>query len=302
MLTNQLKVHWQIYNIKNKYNKMNMKNSNNISETSKIIMTYELVTILLIVNETECLVPASFHDNGKPAEEIIYSNLNELVAHQQYIFDTLRNKSIPAGQKIMEIEEGITSPNLEIIPNIQEATERSWELARNAKEEILVMFATANSFRRQVQRGILQEINMVTSQRPNLKIKFLNPADERIKETIENSKRECSQVDFRIYEEGLNTATTIVIYDKKGCIMTAPQAKDDAKMDYRDFSGLSLYSNSKSIVLSLVSIIESYWRQTEMYKQSKEQLLTAEDELANMKEYLNEVLKEVGNMRNKQIQ
>jgi hypothetical protein len=82
----------------------------------------------------------------------------------------------------------------------------------------------------------------------------------------------------------------------------APQAKDDAKMDYRDFSALSLYSNSKSIVLSLASIIESYWRQTELYEQSKEQLHAAEDELANIKGYLNEVLKEVDNMRNKQIQ
>jgi hypothetical protein len=35
------------------------------------------------LNETEYLVPASFHDKGKPAEEIIYSNLEELVEHQQ---------------------------------------------------------------------------------------------------------------------------------------------------------------------------------------------------------------------------
>ena len=73
-------------------------------------------------------------------------------------------------------------------------------------------------------------------------------------------------------------------------------------MDYRDFSALSFYSNSKPIVLSLASIIESYWRQTELYEQSKEQLHAAEDELANMKEYLNEVLKEVNKTRNKQNQ
>ena len=139
-------------------------------------------------------------------------------------------------------------------------------------------------------------------QRPNLKIKFLIPADEKITETIENSKRQCPQVDFRIYEEGLNPGITIQIVDKKECLMIAPQAKDDTKMDYRDFSALSLYSNSKSIVLSLASIIESYWRQTELYEQSKEQLHAAEDELANIKEYLNEVLKEVSNVRNKQIQ
>ena len=73
-------------------------------------------------------------------------------------------------------------------------------------------------------------------------------------------------------------------------------------MDYRDFSALSFCSNSKPIVLSLATIIESCWRQTELYEQSKEQLHAAQDELANMKEYLNEVLKEVNKTRNKQIQ
>jgi hypothetical protein len=254
------------------------------------------------VNETEYLVPASFHDKGMPASEVIYSNMKELVEHQQYVFDTLWNRSIPAEEKMTEIEEGITSPNLEVIRNVQEAAKRSWDLARNAEEEVFVMVATANAFRRQMQMRILQQINEVMRQRPNLKIKFLIPADEKITQTIENSKVECPRVDFRIYEEGLNTGITIEIVDKKECLMIAPQAKDDAKMDYRDFSALSFYSNSKPIVLSLATIIESYWRQTELYEQSKEQLRAAEDEIANMKEYLNEVLKEVSNMRNRQIQ
>jgi hypothetical protein len=37
--------------------------------------------------------------------------MNEIVEHQQYVFDTLCNKSIPAEGKITEIKEGITQPN-----------------------------------------------------------------------------------------------------------------------------------------------------------------------------------------------
>jgi hypothetical protein len=136
---------------------------------------------------------------------------------------------------------------------------------KNAKEEVLIMFATANAFRRNIQMGILQQFNEVMHQSPNLKIKLLIPADESIAETIEYSKLKCPHVDFRIYEEGLTTGITILIDDKEECLMVASQAKDDdAKMDYRDFSALSLYSNSKSIVISFDNII-SYWRQTEMY-------------------------------------
>ena len=45
--------------------------------------------------------------------------MKELVEHQQYVFDTLCNKSIPAEEKITEIEEGITQPNLEVIQNVR---------------------------------------------------------------------------------------------------------------------------------------------------------------------------------------
>jgi hypothetical protein len=103
---------------------------------------------------------------SKLSIEIIYSNLDELVEHQQYVFDTLWNKSIPAEEKMMEIKEGIASPNLEVISNVQEAAKRSWDLGRNAKEEILAMVATANAFRRQVQMGLLQQINQVMRPAP----------------------------------------------------------------------------------------------------------------------------------------
>lgn len=47
------------------------------------------------------------------ASQIIYSNVKEIVEHQQYIFDTLWNKAIPAINRIREVEEkrmpGITA-------------------------------------------------------------------------------------------------------------------------------------------------------------------------------------------------
>jgi two-component system, OmpR family, sensor histidine kinase VicK len=45
---------------------------------------------------------------------MIYSNVRELVEQQQYVFDTLWNKSIPSQEKIKEIEEGIQPHIIEI--------------------------------------------------------------------------------------------------------------------------------------------------------------------------------------------
>jgi two-component system sensor histidine kinase VicK len=59
------------------------------------------------LSETEYIAPASLHEKGKPASQIIYSNVKELKHQQQYVFDSFWNRAIPAEQKIKEIEEGI---------------------------------------------------------------------------------------------------------------------------------------------------------------------------------------------------
>lgn len=50
------------------------------------------------VSDNECLVPGIVHEKGKLASQIIYSNVTETVKQQQYIFETLWNKAIPAQQ------------------------------------------------------------------------------------------------------------------------------------------------------------------------------------------------------------
>jgi hypothetical protein len=67
---------------------------------------------------------------------MLFSDANEFAEGQQYIFDTLWNKAIPAEQKIKEIEEGIshyettimTEPD-EIIKRIILLTETSNQLS-----------------------------------------------------------------------------------------------------------------------------------------------------------------------------
>ena len=49
----------------------------------------------------------------------------------------------------------------------------------------------------------------------------------------------------------------------------AVELKDDTKENIQQAIGLSSYSNSKSTVLSYVSMFETLWKQTEMYEQLK---------------------------------
>jgi hypothetical protein len=47
------------------------------------------------ISETEYIAPATFHEKGKPASQIIYSNVKEIVEHQrQFVFDSFWCRSI----------------------------------------------------------------------------------------------------------------------------------------------------------------------------------------------------------------
>jgi hypothetical protein len=61
-----------------------------------------------MVSEIEYLAPATSHEETKLAPLIIYSSIKEIVEHQQYVFETLWNKSMSADKRIRELKEGVT--------------------------------------------------------------------------------------------------------------------------------------------------------------------------------------------------
>jgi signal transduction histidine kinase len=86
------------------------------------------------VSENGYVAPASFHDKGKPASHIIYSNVKEIVEHQQYVFESFWTRAIPAQQRIREIEEGIIHYQTKIVDNPDEIVKEISELTANSNE------------------------------------------------------------------------------------------------------------------------------------------------------------------------
>jgi signal transduction histidine kinase len=76
-----------------------------------------------------------------------------------------------------------------------------------------------------------------------------------------------NQIDLRLVEESMPIRITIVVIDRKECMIT--ELKDDTKDDSFHAAGLSVYSNSNTIALSYSSIFESLWIQTETYEKLK---------------------------------
>jgi two-component system sensor histidine kinase VicK len=86
------------------------------------------------ISETGYLAPATFHEAGEPAAQIIYSNVKELIEHQRYVFETLWSKTIPAEQRIREIEKGIAHYETVIIDNSDEIIKEIYSLTASSNQ------------------------------------------------------------------------------------------------------------------------------------------------------------------------
>ena len=84
---------------------------------------------------------------------------------------------------------------------------------------------------------------------------------------LEELKNTYPQIDFKILDTSNQTKISIVLADRKECLLV--ETKDDTKNNHEQAAGISIYSNSKSIVSSYISIFESLWKQTELYERLK---------------------------------
>jgi two-component system sensor histidine kinase VicK len=218
------------------------------------------------ISETEYIAPATFHEKGRPASQIIYSNVIELVGHQQYVFETLWNKSIPSEQKIRQIEEGVELEGIEIIQNTLRTQEIYLNLVKDATKEIMFIFPTINAFVRQQKLGIIQLLKKAAKQY-NVKIRILMPINKLIEKDLYDLKQQ-DNITVRLIGQISDTQATFLIVDRKASLVI--EIKDDTKTTFAEAIGLSTYSNSKAGVLSYVAIFETMWKQTELYQQIKE--------------------------------
>ncbi len=73
-----------------------------------------------MLSESEYLSPVVFFEK----EQIICSNLKVIIEQHQYIFDSFWDRSIPAYQRILEIESGIESEFIEVISDNKKAASK----------------------------------------------------------------------------------------------------------------------------------------------------------------------------------
>ncbi len=218
------------------------------------------------VSENEYVSPAAIHEEGKPASNVVYSNVKEVVEQAQYLFETLWSRSLPADQRIKVIEEGIETAKIEIIRDPDEAIKLSRDLIKSAKHEVQRIYPSFNGFRRQIRIGALHLFREVLEY--GISVRILVPADkQQIDEIMDGLELALPTLKIRGLDKSLQTQMGIIVVDRKESIII--ELKDDEKESYHDAAGLAFYSNSRPIALSYASIFETLWKQGELYEQLK---------------------------------
>jgi two-component system sensor histidine kinase VicK len=237
-----------------------------------------------IVDGKEYGAAANIYDLQPPVE-FIYSNVKTFVDQQQYFFETLWNKAIPAEQRIKEIEEGRAPEKLEIIHDTRKSISRAFDIMNKTQKELLVLFATPRTFNFAL-RGEAADIYRKISEN-GVCIQVLVPRGgaEHENEQIAKVREISPSINLRFSEVDLNTRITIMICDRKEFMSW--ELRDDTLDNLYLAGGIASYSNVKALASSYAIIFDNLWKITELAENLRIANTKLESNEKAMKEFIN---------------
>jgi two-component system, OmpR family, sensor histidine kinase VicK len=229
------------------------------------------------VSEKEVGVTVESMQGGSMNTSAIFSTESAIVGQFAAIFEELWNKGINAKERIEEIESQ-TRTFIEIIQNPSEIQERYRALVASAKYQVLLFLPTTTAYIREEKIGIFEALEAAVSRGANIRI--LLPTDKEIEEKIKQKIELKKGFEIRKIKTAATTEarSKILIVDNRTYLMV--ELKDNSKETFVEAVGSAIISNSKSTVLSYVTMFDSLWKQAELYEK-----LEAHDRM--QKEFIN---------------
>jgi two-component system sensor histidine kinase VicK len=216
------------------------------------------------VSETEYLASATL-DTEKVVPLLIYSNVKQIVKQQQYVFQTLWNKAIPAEQRIEEIELEKEHEFLEVCPDHMRAAHVYSQYAESVQSEALLILPNSKALRREYDIGILHKLVDAAAKR-KATIRILCPLDDKnakIAEWLSDSGGPTIQL-----LNGDGSDSTVFVVD--GRLMFRAEQRSEQAEKFPDTIGYAVYSNSKPTVNSFKSFFEMLWNSRLLAEKLKE--------------------------------
>jgi hypothetical protein len=190
---------------------------------------------------------------SSPPPLLISSTLRAFVEQQQYFFDMLWKKAIPAKQRIKEIEEDLKREFIETIQDSEETFPLISKVLSSATEEILMIFSHTKTLSQYGKYGILDLLRRKAV--GEVVVRILIGTDYPIEEKAIKSLNEYQHIEFRYLLKSIQTKLTTIVADRELSLVIEEKENEDA-------IGFTTYSNSESTVQSYASIFENLWMQS----------------------------------------
>jgi two-component system, OmpR family, sensor histidine kinase VicK len=218
----------------------------------------------LYLNEMGCFSPATIHEKGVPASKGIYSNIKEIVEHQLCLFDTLWTVSVPAEQRIEQLDEGVEHEFLQVITNQKKVIRVFTEMVESMKKEALILVPNDRALIGLDKLGIINYI-IKASMEKETAIKIICPVSEKNIKLLNRINEDAPSI--KILNAENSSFFSICIIDSEKIL-----GIEVRHLDTDDFSktiDFALYSNRKLAVNSFRSVFDILWKERMLNEQLK---------------------------------
>jgi two-component system sensor histidine kinase VicK len=267
-------------------------NKNNILDCKKLMDWMELRHIdglhgYFVVVDGKQFNSHAYGEKGKSFPHMVTSTVKVFVQQQQYFFNTLWEKAIPAEQKMKEVEEGRTPEKLEIIQDTKKSISCAFDIMNKTQKELLVLFATPRTFTLALQAGAADIYRKISKNGADIKLLIPRGGAEIEEDNEQIAKvREISpSINLRLSDAGLNTRITIMISDRNEFMSW--ELRDDTLDDPYLAGGVATYSNFKALASSYATIFDNLWKITELVENLRLANIKLEGNEKAMKEFIN---------------
>ena len=222
-------------------------------------------------------IAAATLEEAKPVPVWMRSTVKMFREQQQYVFDTLWNKAIPAEHRINEIEKNIPAERTEVVSDPHGIESFYKNIINNAKQEImLILPTTIDTFANEKRIAIIDSLK--ESAKRNVKIRILvhsnrEDYDTAQEQDINNNLRPkgilVNQLSIRPIQEaqghegeeegdGMRRVITVIADNKTSLVI---ELKNDEKENFVDAIGSAVLSTGKALASSYARIFESLWQE-----------------------------------------
>jgi two-component system, OmpR family, sensor histidine kinase VicK len=197
-------------------------------------------------------------------QQVIYSNVRSILDQQQYVFETLWNKAIPAEQRLKEIEEGIEAEVFETITNHEVVSQILVDLAKSVKKEALFFLPNDKAMVRIDKLGIVDYLIKASQKSDTTIVRVVCPLSNENSEVTNKIADNAPRIQIL---NGNNYTYGIYVVDNQKALRV--ELKVPSADTFSEAIGFAVYSNRPNTVSFFRSVFELLWNERMLNEQLK---------------------------------